>query len=171
MQADLNCDLIAYQFDKNQYTLNPVEISGEKDEDKFDFDKLKYSSFNPALLVIENDIINKNGYGLKKGFYNVTTDKYLDFLYILQQGKLKAKIPVAKMQVFETLNPIQPKVKKMSYRKFLNQQQKEKQKYMKGENPAHVDFKEASIEYIKEQNAYILIYRSNNIELTGVIKL
>ena len=131
MPIDLNSNLIAYQFDKNQYTLNPVEISGEKDEDKFDFDKLKYSSFNPALLVIENDIINKNGYGLKKGFYNVTTDKYLDFLYILQQGKLKAKIPVAKMQVFETLNPIQPKVKKMSYRKFLNQQQKEKQAYIK----------------------------------------
>ena len=35
-----------------------------------------------AVLILEDDIINDSGYGLKKGFYNVKPDKYMEFLLI-----------------------------------------------------------------------------------------
>ena len=35
---------------------------------------------------------------------------HLDFLLIYQQGKLKAKVPVVKMEVFETNKPKQEKI-------------------------------------------------------------
>lgn len=165
----IDCSLLAYEFEKGQFTLNPILESGEKEESKAN-DKLKFSDKNPAVLVLEQDIINKQGYGLKKGFYNVSTDKYLEFLYIYQSGKLKAKVPVVHMEVFETINPKQQKVKKMSYRKFLKEQEKERQKYIKGINPLEVDYKNVQIHYINEQNSYVIIYNFNNIELTGIIK-
>ncbi len=168
---DLNTNLIVYEYSKGQYTLNPVQTSGERDETKvLSNDKLKYSEKDPAILVLENDIVNSKGYGLKKGFYTIEPDKYLDFLLIYQAGKLKAKIPVVKVEVLETLNPKQQKVKKMSYKKFLIEQEKEKRKYYKGENPAEFDYKKAQIHYIDEQNSYVIIYNSKIIELTGVIK-
>ena len=168
----VDADLISYnyyQYDKGQYTLNPVVKSGEKEEDKLN-DELNFSDKNPAVLILEEDIINKEGYGLKKGFYNITTDKYMDYLYIYQTGNLKAKIPVINMEVFETINPKQNKVKKMSYKRFLKEEEKKRQKYLKGQNPLEVDYKEAKIQYINEQNCYIIIYNFNNIELTGIIK-
>lgn len=165
----IDSNLLAYEFDKGQFTLNPVQKSGEKEETKF-VDELNFSDKNPAILILEQDIINSDGYGLKKGFYNVSSDKYMDFLYIYQGGKLKAKVPVVNMEVFETINPKQEKVKKMSYQRFLKEQEKQRQKYIKGENPSQVDYKSAQIHYINEQNSYVIIYNFNNIELTGVIK-
>ena len=167
LTPDIN--LIAYEFSKGQFTLNPVENSGQREETKFS-DELNFSDKNMAILILDDDIINQDGFGLKKGFYNVSADKYLDFLLIWQTGKLKAKIPVVKMEVFETINPKQEKVKKMSHRRYLKEQEKEKRKYFKGENPQEVDYKTAQIHYINEQKSYVIIYNSKNIELTGVIK-
>ena len=48
----------------------------------------------------------------------------VNFLYIYQSGVLKAKVPVVKMEVFETSNPKQEKVKKMSWKKYNKQHYK-----------------------------------------------
>ena len=166
----IDCNLIAYQYDTHQATPNPLTYSGERDENK-NVDKYAFSKNNGAVLVLEDDIINDEGYGLKKGFYNVVEDKYLDFLYIYQQGKIKAKVPVAHIEYFESANvETKQKPKKMSYSKFLKEQEKERQKYIMGLNPNNVDYKEAQIRYIDEDKSYLLIYNHNNIELTGIIK-
>lgn len=165
-----DCNLISYEFYKNQFTPKSVYPSGERDETKLINQYKLVDTPKSAVLIIEDDIVNSEGYGLKKGFYTVLPDKYMDFLLIYQTGKLKAKIPVAKMKVSEAANPIQPKVKKMSQRAFKKQQEKEYRKYLKGENPNEIEFREAKIHYINEEKGRILIYNSNNIELVGIIK-
>ena len=161
-------NLIAYEYYKNQFVPKEVYVSGEKEETKL-IDKYTPKTTIAPVLTLEEDIVNQEGYGLKKGFYSVTPDKYLDFLYIYQSGKLKAKVPVVKMEVFETTNPKQEKPKKMSAKKYAREKEKEYRKYLKGENPAEVEWSEVNI-YKIENNSYLIIYNSNNIELSGVIK-
>jgi len=165
----LDNNLIAYEYFKNQYVPKEVYSSGEKEETNL-IDKYSFSKKELPILILKDDIINSNGYGLKKGFYNVIPDEYMDYLLIYQSGNLKAKVPVLNMTVYETNNPEQKKVKKMSQKKYERYQEKEYRKYLKGENPAEIDYKKAEIQEIKEHNAYLLIYISNNIELTGIIK-
>ena len=166
----LDNNLIAYEYYKDQFVPKEVYPSGEKDETKL-IDKYSFSNKNPAILILEDNIISKDGRGLKKGFYNVIPDKYMDFLLIYQKGDLKAKIPVIQMEVFETLNPKQEKPKKMSYRSYQKFMEKKQREYFRGLNPDEIDYKNVQIHYIEEQNAYIIIYNTNNIELTGMIKL
>ena len=165
----LDNTLIAYEYFKNQYTPNAIYPSGEKDETKL-IDKYSPNKEASTVLILEDDIINEDGYGLNKGFYNICPDKYLDFLLIYQSGKLKAKIPVIKTEVFETINPKQFKPEKMSYSKFKRKQEKEYRKYFKGENPSELEWKEAEIIYIDEQKAWLILYNFNNIRLIGMIK-
>lgn len=165
----LDNTLIAYEYFKNQYTPNAIYPSGEKDETKL-IDKYSPNKEASTVLILEDDIINEDGYGLNKGFYNICPDKYLDFLLIYQSGKLKAKIPVIKTEVFEAINPKQFKPEKMSYSKFKRKQEKEYRKYFKGENPSELEWKEAEIIYIDEQKAWLILYNFNNIRLIGMIK-
>ncbi len=165
----LDNNLIAYEYFKNQYTPNAIYPSGEKDETKL-IDKYSPNKQASAVLILEDNIINEDGYGLKKGFYNICPDKYLDFLLIYQSGKLKAKIPVIETKFFETNNPEQFKPEKMSYSKFKRKQEKEYRKYLKGENPSEIEWKDAEIIYIDEQKSWIVVYNFNNIRLIGVIK-
>ena len=58
----------------------------------------------------------------------------------------------------------------MSYKKYQKQKEKEYRKYLKGENPNEIEWSEAHIEYIKEQDSYVIIYNTNILELMGVIK-
>ncbi len=162
-------NLIAYEYYKNQFVPKEVYVSGEKEETSL---INKYSGDNLAStrLIIENDIVNDDGYGLKKGFYNIKPDKYLDFLLIYETGNLKAKIPVIDVKFYESIDAKSSKPKKMSYNKYKKQQIKEYRKYLKGGNPAEINWSSAEIHYIDEQNAYILIYNSNNIEISGIIK-
>ncbi len=165
----LDNNLIAYEYYKNQYTLNEIYPSGEKDETSF-IDKYSPNKQAATVLIVEDDIVNEEGLGLRKGFYNVCPDKYLDFLFIYQGSKLKAKIPVVKTDVFETNNPKQFEPEKMSYSKFKRKQEKEQRKYFKGENPSEIEWKDAEILYIDEQKAWIIVYNFNNIRLIGMIK-
>lgn len=161
-------DLIAYEYTKNQFVPKEIYKSGEKDEDKL-IDKYSNGKELP-VLILEDDIINQEGYGLKKGFYNVIPDKYLDFLLILQSGKLKAKIPVINMEIIEPIEPKQEKPQKMSASKYKKLKEKEYRKYLNGENPEEFELETVEIKYIQEENTYLLIYASKNIELLGVIK-
>ena len=161
-------NLIAYEYFKGQYVPNEVYYSGEKDETKL-IDKYSNAKELP-VLVLEDDIVNSEGYGLKRGFYNVIPDEYKDFLLIYQTGKLKAKVPVVKMKFVESVNPKQNKPKKMSQRAYKRKQQKEYRKYLNGINPAEIDYKTVEITYIHEKQAWLIIYKTDNLELSGVIK-
>ena len=164
----LDCNLIAYEYSKNQFVPKEVYPSGERDENK-NIDKYSNGKTLP-VLILEDDIINKDCYGLKKGFYNVVPDKYMDFLLILQAGELKAKIPVINMEVFEPIEPKQEKPKKMSASRYKKLKEKEYRKYLKGENPEEFNVETVEIQYMQEDNTYLLIYNSKNIELLGLIK-
>ena len=162
-------NLIAYEYFKNQYVPKEVYYSGEKEETS-SIDKYRPKGLEAPILTLKDDIINEQGYGLKRGFYSVIPDKYLDFLYIYQAGVLKAKVPVVDMQVYETNNPKQEHVKKMSAKKYAREQEKKRRKYLNGENPDEIEWSEVQIYKMKEKNSYIIIYNSNNIQLSGVIK-
>ncbi len=165
----IDFNLLAYEYQKNLFTPREIYPSGERDENRF-IDKYTDNK-EGTILILENDIINKDGYGLKKGFYNIKPDKYMDFLLIYQGASLKAKVPVIKMNVIESASIKQQKPKKMSARKLAIQREKERRKYFDGENPEEIEWSEAKINYIDEKNAWILVYNSNNIELIGMIKL
>ena len=162
-------NLIAYEYYKNQYVPKEVYSSGEKDEKKL-IDKYSVGGIDAPILTLRDDIINKDGYGLKRGFYSVTPDKYLDFLYIYQSGVLKAKVPVVKMEIFETSNPKQEKVKKMSWKKYNKEKEKQMRKYMNGQNPDEIEWSDVEIYRDSENDAWLIIYNSNIVQLTGVIK-
>ena len=162
-------NLIAYEYYKNQFVPKEVYVSGEKDETKL-IDKYSLKGLEAPILTLRDDIVNKDGYGLKKGFYSVTPDKYLDYLYIYQSGNLKAKVPVIKMEIFETSNPKQEKVKKMSWKKYQKEQEKQMRKYMNGENPDNIEWNDVEIYQDRENEAYLIIYNSNIVQLTGIIK-
>ena len=163
-------NLIAYEYYKNQYVPQDIYYSGQKEETKL-INKYSKNAKEATVLILEDDIVDKDGYGLKKGFYKINPDKYLDFLLLYQSGKLKAKIPVVEMEIFESMNAQkEQKVEKMSYKKYEKQQQKEYRKYLKGENPQEIEWSEAKIEYNKETNSYIIIYNSNIYQLIGIIK-
>ena len=162
-------NLIAYEYYKNQFVPKEVYTSGEKEETGL-INKYSGDNLPSTVLIIEDDLINEEGYGLKKGFYNVKPDKYLDFLLIYESGKLKAKVPVVEVHFHEAADAATTKPKKMSYRKYKKQQQKEYRKYLKGENPSEINWTSAEIHYIEEQNARILVYNSNNVEIAGIIK-
>ena len=160
--------LIAYEYYKNQYTPNEIYYSGEKEETSL-IDK--YSSRKELpVLILEDDIINKDGYGLKKGFYNVVPDEYKDFLLIYQSGQLKAKVPVINITAISSSDTKQQKPKKMSQRAYKRYQEKEYRKYLKGINPNEFEYREVEIEYLQEKNAWLIIYKTNNMELSGMIK-
>ena len=161
-------NLIAYEYYKNQYTPNEIYYSGEKEETKL-IDKYSKRKELP-VLILEDDIINSEGYGLKKGFYNVIPDEYKDFLLIYQTGNLKAKVPVSNIKVIESNNIKQEKPKRMSQRAYKRYQEKEYRKYMKGINPDEFEYNEVNIQYIRENSAWIIIYKTNNYELSGIIK-
>lgn len=161
-------NLIAYEYQKNQFVPKEVYTSGKRDETSL-IDKYRINKKDLPILILEDEIVNKDGYGLRKGFYNVIPDKYLDFLLIYQSGELKAKIPVVDCKIYEpTEEPKKPK--KMSYRRYLKEQEKEYRKYLDGENPNEIEWENVEIHYINEENAYLLIYSTNRIELSGVIK-
>ena len=162
-------NLIAYEYYKNQFVPKEVYTSGEKEETNL-INRYSGDNLPSTILILEDDLVNSEGYGLKKGFYNVKPDKYLEFLLIYESGQLKAKVPVVEVNFHESINATTEKPKKMSYRKYKKQQQKEYRKYLKGENPADINWTTAEIHYIEEQNARILVYNSNNVEIAGIIK-
>ena len=58
----------------------------------------------------------------------------------------------------------------MSQAAYMRKLKKEQKKYMKGENPNTVDYSEAEIEYIKEKDAWVIMYRNSMVDLYGMIK-
>lgn len=161
-------NLIAYEYQKDQFTPIPIYRSGEKDEDKPVY---KFPTKSLPTIILEDDIIDSEGYGLKKGFYNVVPNDVMDMLLIYQMGQLKARVPVVKTEVDrEEYGQKQKPPKKMSARKYQRKLEKEKRKYYKGENPGEVEYITAQIKYFKEKDAWIIEYVDKDVKLYGMIK-
>ena len=161
-------NLIAYEYQKDQYTLNPIYRSGEKDEDKPVY---KFPTKSLPTIVLEDDIINPEGYGLRKGFYNIVPNDVMDMLLIYQMGQLKARVPVIKMELDrEEYGKKQEPPKKMSSRRYQRKLEKERRKYYKGENPSEMEYKTAQIKYFDEKDAWIIEYVDKDVKLYGMIK-
>lgn len=164
----ISYDLLAYEYYKNQYVPNETYTSGQRTGTEF-VDKYTNVTKTPALLILEEDIVDKDGKGLKRGFYNVAVNKYKDMLLLYQSGQLKARVPVVSYEVYETLNPKQQKPKKMSQKKYEKLKQKEYRKHLKGITPEEVDYK--NVEIFKSDKGFLIIYQEDNVEFRGIISL
>lgn len=117
---------------------------------------------NPyPLLILESDIVNSQGYGLKRGFYEIKPNETLDFLLIYQAKTLKAKIPVVTV---EQINKNPPKKEKIS-------EKRKKRKYKKGESPDDIIFSKAEIRYDEKNNCYMIFWEYSNTRVIGVMKI
>ncbi len=155
-----NADAIAYFYKEEdifpykRYTSGTIEGQGGIYTAK--------TASNPyPLLMLESDIINSQGYGLKKGFYEIKPDKTLDFLLIYQAKALKAKVPVISV---EQINKNPEKKEKIS-------EKRKKKKYKKGESPDDVIFSKAEIKYDEKNNCYMIFWEYDNTRAIGVMKL
>lgn len=115
---------------------------------------------NYPLLILEDDLIDTRGYGLKKGFYEVRPSLDYDFLNIMQSGEIKAKVPVLKIEQIDTNPP--PKEKISS--------KKKKKKYKKGKSPDDYVYKKAELKYDSKNACYILYWEVNNTRIIGIMK-
>ena len=168
--------------------------AGTKDKDKPVYQNPLESSSNP-VLTLEFDILNKDGFGLKRGYYEIATNPEFTFLMFVQQGKIKAKIPVIKHELIneygsdfewgddtdkETPNNASKDLTtgimvsskkimtKIYYEKELKRRQK---KYKKGMDPSLYFHAKTYIEYDKELNLYKVVWEKYNTRLTAVMKI
>lgn len=115
---------------------------------------------NYPLMILEDDLADEKGYGLKKGFYEVRPSQDLDFLNIMQSGEIKAKVPVITIEQIDTNPP--PKEKISS--------KKKKKKYKKGKSPDDYVYKKAELLYDKKNGCYILYWEMQNTRIIGIMK-
>ncbi len=168
--------------------------SGAMEEEKPVYQNPTVSYSNP-LLALEFDILNKEGFGLKRGYYEIACDETYSFLMFVQSGKIKAKIPVIAQ---ETINKsgndfewaddkdknaplaasknIEDEITVSSrkiYKKTYSEKEikKRKKKYQKGLDPDNYFHSKAFMEYDKEKELYKIIWEKYNTRLIGIIKI
>lgn len=168
--------------------------AGTKDKDKPVYQNPLESSSNP-VLTLEFDILNKDGFGLKRGYYEIATNPEFTFLMFVQQGKIKAKIPVIKHELIneygsdfewgddtdkETPNNaskdlttgVMVSSKKIMTKIYSEKELKRRQKkYKKGMDPSLYFHAKTYIEYDKELNLYKVVWEKYNTRLTAVMKI
>lgn len=92
MPLDISYDYIASFRTIDEVLPYKQYTSGAKVEDNVIYQN-KNVNTNPVLRL-EYDIINKEGFGIKRGFYEIRPDKDFTYLMFIQSGRIKAKIPV-----------------------------------------------------------------------------
>lgn len=92
MPADIPYDYIASFRTIDEVLPYRQYTSGAKVEDNVIY-KNKNENTNPVLRL-EYDILNKEGFGIKRGFYEIRPNSDFTVLMFIQSGKVKAKIPV-----------------------------------------------------------------------------
>ena len=168
--------------------------AGTKDKDKPVYQNPLESSSNP-VLTLEFDILNKDGFGLKRGYYEIATNPEFTFLMFVQQGKIKAKIPVIKHELIneygsdfewgddtdkespnnaskDLTTGIMVSSKKIMTKIYSEKELKRRQKkYKKGMDPSLYFHAKTYIEYDKELNLYKVVWEKYNTRLTAVMKI
>ncbi len=172
----------------------PQYQSGAKDKEHPVYKFPVEQTSNP-ILALEFDILNKDGFGLKRGYYEIGTDEEYSYLMFIESGYIKAKIPIIKREVinksgsdFEwaedkeknspnstSVNPNQ--VITVASRKIYTppltdkEKKKRKEKYKKGADPITYFHAKAYMEYDEDIQAYKLIWEKYNTRLIGIIKI
>lgn len=173
--------------------------SGAKDGDKSIYSDNMKENTNP-ILRLEADILNKDGYGLKRGFYEIRPDADYVYLMFIQAGQIKAKIPVISLGLISKYgNSYEWQDKKNKHffgKKSLNsnsirlsdsndivsskkaellltdkEKKKREKKYKKGIDPIEHIHSTVEMKYDKEIKSYIVIWEKYNTRVIGQLKL
>ena len=106
--------IAAYDVPMNPYgpaidQLAPYKgtLSGEKEYQKPSYNYGPPSTKYP-ILALEDDIINDEGMGLKRGFYEIRIDDNKEFLLFVQSGKTKATLTFALLKSLLALKNSSP---------------------------------------------------------------
>lgn len=173
--------------------------SGAKDGDNSIYADGSKENTNPVLRL-EYDILNKDGYGLKRGFYEIRPDADFTYLMFIQAGQIKAKIPVISQELISTYgsdyewpdkkkkhfweksaqnsNPVRlseendiVSPKKAEPVLTDKERKRRERKYKKGIDPIEHIHSSAEMKYDKELKSYIIIWEKYNTRVTGQLKL
>lgn len=195
MPVDISYDYIALYKTIDEVLPYKQYTSGAKAEDNTLYLNKKVNT-NPVLRL-EYDILNKDGYGLKKGFYEIRPDMDYTYLMFIQAGKIKAKIPVIKNERISNYgNDYEWPDKKKRDKNSLNsnparlteentvvspdkitpkltdrEKRKRERKYKKGIDPIEYIHSKVWMEYDSEIQSYIVIWEKYNTKVTGILKL
>ncbi len=157
MFIDVNHSLIAERAYESDIFKYPRYKSGVKDADKGVYKGVEGPNY--PLLLIEDNLVNEDGYGIKRGFYKVIPDEMQDFLILYQGEDVKAKVPIVSVEQISKTPP-----KKMS-------KWKKKKIKRKGILPEDYITSKANIYYDKINDNYIIIWEYKNIKIKGIFKL
>lgn len=168
--------------------------SGAKDGDKPVYKNPLPSSSNP-VLALEFDILNEDGFGLKRGYYEIAVNEEYTCLMFIQANKIKAKIPIIKQELIneygtdyewpdekdkktptaENNNPANEisLASKKIYQKIYTEKElkKRKEKYKKGMDPNFYFHSKVYLEYDKENDLYKVIWEKYNTRFIGIMKV
>ncbi len=195
MPVDISYDYIALYKTIDEVLPYKQYTSGAKTENNALYSNKKVNT-NPVLRL-EYDILNKDGYGLKKGFYEIRPDMDYTYLMFIQAGKIKAKIPVIKNErISDYGNDYEWPDKKKRDKNSLNsnpsrlteentvvspdkitpkftdkEKRKRARKYKKGIDPVEYIHSKVWMEYDPEIQGYIVIWEKYNTKVTGILKL
>ncbi len=195
MPVDISYDYIALYKTIDEVLPYKQYTSGAKAEDNTLYLNKKVNT-NPVLRL-EYDILNKDGYGLKKGFYEIRPDMDYTYLMFIQAGKIKAKIPVIKNErISNNGNDYEWPDKKRRDKNSLNsnparlteentvvspdkitpkltdrEKRRRERKYKKGIDPIEYIHSKVWMEYDSEIQSYIVIWEKYNTKVTGILKL
>lgn len=130
------------------------------------------------ILALEDDFINKDGKGLKKGFYEIVPDKNFDYFLFVQSGKIKAKIPITEVKNIKNPAPKEEKIEKKNPKKLekerqkaLKKQKKREYKYRKGELPENFIHSSVKMIFDEKLNMQIIIWEYQNTRAVGGFKI
>ncbi len=194
MFIDIPSDYIAQWHSIEDVLPYPQYKSGAKDNDKPVYQNPLDSSSNP-ILALEFDILNKDGFGLKRGYYEIAVNPDYTYLMFIEKGEIKAKIPVIysglinehgtdyewkdeknKSAPIDATNNIEEgvlvaskKIYKIPYTE--KELKRRKKKYQKGQDPSLYFHSKAYMEYDEELNLYKVIFEKYNTKIIGVIKI
>ncbi len=195
MPIDMYSDYIAF-FQKLEDVIPYKQYkSGAKVEDNSIYSDNSAVNTNPVLRL-EYDILNKDGFGLKRGFYEIRPDDDYTFLKFIQAGKIKAKIPVIKTERIseygndyewpdkkKNKNTSDSSVARISNRNSVvspkgvtpvlsdKERKKREKKFKKGIDPINYIHSNVDMKYDKELSSYIIIWEKYNTRVFGLLKL
>lgn len=193
MFIDCPNDLIAEYRTLDEVLPYKQYQSGARDEQKPVYQDKNFSSSNP-ILALEFDIVNNDGYGIKKGFYEIAVDSDYSYMMFVQSGRTVAKIPIIKQEIIDEYGgnfewdsdndknvnsaskPVDKEItvnSKLKYEKKLSERERKKRqkKYKKGEDPLKHFHSSVKLEYESELDLYKIIWEKYNTRLIGIIKI
>ena len=195
MPIDIHYDYIAFYQKLEDVVPYRQYKSGARVEHNSIYSDNSSLNTNP-ILRLENDILNKDGYGLKRGFYEIRPDDEYLFLKFIQAGSIKAKIPVFKTErISEYGNDYEWPDKKKNKNHFNSpvarisdcnsvvapavftpilsdrERKKREKKFKKGIDPVSHIHSIVDMKYDKELSSYIIIWEKYNTRVFGLLKL